>query len=442
MIIKRDGAPRAESLSFCLIYGDNMTGKIVVIGAGAAGVMAALTAAQKNMVILIEKNDRIGKKLFITGKGRCNVTNACDADGFFNSVVTNSKFMYSSFYTFDNNMIMDYLEKAGCPLKIERGGRVFPTSDHSSDVIGAFKTLINRNKNISLYLNTKVTGINIEDGRIKSVDVSGDNGGTGNDRIYCDAVIICTGGRSYPLTGSTGDGYRLAEHMGHTIKPLSPSLVPFEIEEKCCSMMMGLSLKNVALHISSGKKKIFDEQGEMLFTHFGISGPLVIKASAYIHRYIGKDIDMYIDLKPAMDRDMLDARLLKDFKKYANKDFKNSLGDLLPIKMIDVVVERSGIDPYKKVNSVTREERQRLIDVLKEFRLTFVGLRGYDEAIITRGGVSVKEVNPSTMESKLVGGVYFAGELLDIDALTGGFNLQVAWSTGYLAGLSASESLQ
>lgn len=350
--------------------------------------------------------------------------------------------MYSSFYTFDNNMIMDYLEKTGCPLKIERGGRVFPTSDHSSDVIGAFKTLINRNKNISLYLNTKVTGINIEDGRIKSVDVSGDNGGTGNDRIYCDAVIICTGGRSYPLTGSTGDGYRLAEYMGHTIKPLSPSLVPFEIEEKCCSMMMGLSLKNVALHISSGKKKIFDEQGEMLFTHFGISGPLVIKASAYIHRYIGKDIDMYIDLKPAMDRDMLDARLIKDFKKYANKDFKNSLGDLLPIKMIDVVVERSGINPYKKVNSVTREERQRLIDVLKEFRLTFVGLRGYDEAIITRGGVSVKEVNPSTMESKLVGGVYFAGELLDIDALTGGFNLQVAWSTGYLAGLSASESLQ
>lgn len=418
-----------------------MSGKIVVIGAGAAGIMAALSAAKDSKVVIIEKNDRIGKKLFITGKGRCNVTNACDPDGFFNSVVTNSKFMYSSFYTFDNNSVVDYLQKAGCPLKVERGGRVFPQSDHSSDVIGAFKTLINRNKNITLKLGTKVTGINIADGCVTGVDTKTVNGGV-KEHIPCAAVIICTGGMSYPLTGSTGDGYEMAESAGHTIKELCPSLVPFNIKEDCCEKLMGLSLKNVAFHVHSGKKKIFDEQGEMLFTHFGISGPLVIKASAYIHRYIDKGIDMYIDLKPAMDRDVLGSRIIRDFKKYANKEFKNSLTDLLPSRMIDVVVERCGIDPYKKVNSVTREERQKLIDVLKEFRLTFDGLRGYEEAIITKGGINVKEVNPSTMESKLVNGLYLAGEILDVDALTGGFNLQIAWSTGYLAGLSASESLQ
>ena len=395
--------------------------------------MAALTAAQKNKVILIEKNDRIGKKLFITGKGRCNVTNACDADGFFNSVVTNSKFMYSSFYTFDNNMIMDYLEKAGCPLKIERGGRVFPTSDHSSDVIGAFKTLINRNKNISLYLNTKVTGINIEDGRIKSVDVSGDNGGTGNDRIYCDAVIICTGGRSYPLTGSTGDGYRLAEYMGHTIKPLSPSLVPFEIEEKCCSMMMGLSLKNVALHISSGKKKIFDEQGEMLFTHFGISGPTVLSASCHLK---GDGCRLVLDLKPALEGEKLEARILRDLEQYQNRSMENALVDLLPRSMIPVVLRRLDISPEMQANSLTKQKRRALVELLKAFPIAITGKRPVSEAIITSGGVKVSEIDPKTMESKLVAGLHFAGEVIDCDAYTGGFNLQIAWATAYAAGMA------
>lgn len=419
---------------------------IVVIGAGAAGMMAALAAAdadKDNKIILLEKNDRVGKKLFITGKGRCNVTNACEPERFFNSVVSGSKFMYSSFYTFDNHMVMEYLEKAGCPLKVERGDRVFPVSDHSSDVIGAFKTLIHRNDRILLMTDTKVVDIIRGDGVCRGVScITGGSGACRERRqILSDSVIVATGGMSYPLTGSTGDGYAFAKRCGHTIKELAPSLVPFNIKEECCHDMMGLSLKNVAFHIRSGKKKIFDEQGELLFTHFGISGPLVIKASSYIHRYLGGDIDMYIDLKPAMDRDMLDARLLKDFHKYANKDFHNSLGDLLPVKLIEPVIERTGIDPYKKVNVVTKEERRLLIDVLKEFRLTFDGLRGYDEAIITRGGVNLKEVNPSTMESKLVSGLYFAGELLDLDAVTGGFNLQIAWSTGYLAGMSAGERI-
>ncbi len=418
-----------------------MAKKIVVIGAGAAGMMAAITAGKTADVLLIEKNDRVGKKLFITGKGRCNVTNAGDADVFFNSVVTNSKFMYSSFYSFDNNMVMDFLEKALCPLKVERGGRVFPVSDHSSDVIGAFKTLINRNHNIKLLTDSKVLQIKCEDGQVTGVVIQ-EKENKKNREIDCDAVIVATGGMSYPLTGSTGDGYKWAEKCGHTIKELSPSLVPFEIEEKCCRDMMGLSLKNVDLHIKCGKKKIFDEQGEMLFTHFGISGPLVIKASAYIHRYIGKEIELYIDLKPAMDEQMLDARIQKDFAKYANKDFRNSLTDLLPVKLIQPVIERTGIDPFKKVNSVTKEERLALVHALKHFTLTFTGLRDYNEAIITKGGVNVKEVDPSTMESKIVKNLYFAGELLDLDALTGGFNLQIAWSTGYLAGLSAAESIE
>ena len=430
------------SLYICKqIFGDIMAKKIVVIGAGAAGMMAAITAGKTADVLLIEKNDRVGKKLFITGKGRCNVTNAGDADVFFNSVVTNSKFMYSSFYSFDNNMVMDFLEKASCPLKVERGGRVFPVSDHSSDVIGAFKTLINRNHNIKLLTDSKVLQIKCEDDRVTGVVIQ-DKENKKNREIDCDAVIVATGGMSYPLTGSTGDGYRWAEKCGHTIKELSPSLVPFEIEEKCCRDMMGLSLKNVSLHIKCGKKKIFDEQGEMLFTHFGISGPLVIKASAYIHRYIGKEIELYIDLKPAMDEQVLDTRIQKDFAKYVNKDFRNSLTDILPVKLIQPVIEKTGIDPFKKVNSVTKEERLALVHVLKHFDLTFVGLRDYNEAIITKGGVNVKEVDPSTMESKIVKNLYFAGEILDLDALTGGFNLQIAWSTGYLAGLSAAESIE
>ena len=433
--------------------------RVLIVGAGAAGLMAAGAAVrQGHQVTVLEHTEKPGQKILVTGKGRCNVTNDCPAEEFLRHVRTNPRFLYSSLGAFPPAKTMELFEGLGVELKVERGRRVFPVSDKAeeirqallryaqdADIVydGAKKLLLE-----DIVPEAEPAPAAAENPRhpkkkkagpaLRCVGVRGTSG-----REYrADAVLVATGGVSYPTTGSTGDGYKLAQQAGHTLVEPVPSLVSLVSRDPDCKKMMGLALKNVTLTLLEDGKAIFDEQGEMLFTHFGISGPLVIKASAYIHRYIGKDIDMYIDLKPAMDRDMLDARLLKDFKKYANKDFKNSLGDLLPIKMIDVVVERSGIDPYKKVNSVTREERQRLIDVLKEFRLTFVGLRGYDEAIITRGGVSVKEVNPSTMESKLVGGVYFAGELLDIDALTGGFKLQVAWSTGYLAGLSASESLQ
>lgn len=407
-------------------------GTIVVVGGGAAGMMAAITAAGNNKVILVERNDRLGKKLFITGKGRCNLTNACDIDRLFNAITTNPKFMYSSIYTFDNEAVIDFFNKAGLVTKVERGDRVFPASDHSSDVIGVLKTLINRNRNIEVMLNTRVQDIVVKDGCVTGVK-------TGIGEIKCDAVILATGGRSYPLTGSTGDGYNMAEKFGHTIKDIMPSLVPYNIKETFCKELMGLSLKNVSFCIRSGKKTVFNEQGEMLFTHFGISGPLVIKSSAYIHRYLDKELSMYIDLKPALDREALDQRIVRDFKKNINKEFKNSLGELLPVKLIPVIIEMTAIDPYKQVNSVTREERERLVDTIKHMELTFDGLRGLDEAIITKGGINTKEINPATMESKLVRRLYFAGEIIDVDALTGGFNLQVAWSTGRLAGMCAAE---
>jgi predicted Rossmann fold flavoprotein len=407
-------------------------GTIVVVGGGAAGMMAAITAAGNNKVILVERNDRLGKKLFITGKGRCNLTNACDIDRLFNAITTNPKFMYSSIYTFDNEAVIDFFNKAGLVTKVERGDRVFPASDHSSDVIGVLKTLINRNRNIEVMLNTRVQDIVVKDGCVTGVK-------TGIGEIKCDAVILATGGKSYPLTGSTGDGYNMAEKFGHTIKDIMPSLVPYNIKETFCKELMGLSLKNVSFCIRSGKKTVFNEQGEMLFTHFGISGPLVIKSSAYIHRYLDKELSMYIDLKPALDREALDQRIVRDFKKNINKEFKNSLGELLPVKLIPVIIEMTAIDPYKQVNSVTREERERLVDTIKHMELTFDGLRGLDEAIITKGGINTKEINPATMESKLVRRLYFAGEIIDVDALTGGFNLQVAWSTGRLAGMCAAE---
>lgn len=407
-------------------------GTIVVVGGGAAGMMAAITAAGNNKVILVERNDRLGKKLFITGKGRCNLTNACDIDRLFNAITTNPKFMYSSIYTFDNEAVIDFFNKAGLVTKVERGDRVFPASDHSSDVIGVLKTLINRNRNIEVMLNTRVQDIVVKDGCVTGVK-------TGIGEIKCDAVILATGGKSYPLTGSTGDGYNMAEKFGHTIKDIMPSLVPYNIKETFCKELMGLSLKNVSFCIRSGKKTVFNEQGEMLFTHFGISGPLVIKSSAYIHRYLDKELSMYIDLKPAIDREALDQRIVRDFKKNINKEFKNSLGELLPVKLIPVIIEMTAIDPYKQVNSVTREERERLVDTIKHMELTFDGLRGLDEAIITKGGINTKEINPATMESKLVRRLYFAGEIIDVDALTGGFNLQVAWSTGRLAGMCAAE---
>ena len=410
------------------IFGDIMAKKIVVIGAGAAGMMAAITAGKTADVLLIEKNDRVGKKLFITGKGRCNVTNAGDADVFFNSVVTNSKFMYSSFYSFDNNMVMDFLEKASCPLKVERGGRVFPVSDHSSDVIGAFKMLINRNHNIKLLTDSKVLQIKCEDGQVTGVVIQ-EKENKKNREIDCDAVIVATGGMSYPLTGSTGDGYKWAEKCGHTIKELSPSLVPFEIEEKCCRDMMGLSLKNVDLHIKCGKKKIFDEQGEMLFTHFGISGPLTLSASSHLgdmkkHRYIAE-----IDLKPALSEEQLYDRITRDFALLANHAAQGALVKLLPSSMQPVMVARWGIDPATKANQITREQKRELVQLIKHWRVSIDARGDLAHAVITSGGVSVREVDPKTMQSKKAQGLYFAGEVLDVDAYTGGYNLQIAFCT-------------
>ncbi len=409
--------------------------KVIVIGGGAAGMMAALSAAKTGCeVILTEKNDRLGKKLFITGKGRCNLTNAGDDENFFDSVVTNSKFLFSSYYGFNNLTTIDFFNNIGLKTKVERGNRVFTLSDHSSDVIGVLKTQINRKSNIDVRLNSTVTDIIYEDNKFKSVVING------SEVLSADAAIICTGGLSYPLTGSTGDGYKFALKAGHSIKDTKPSLVPFELKDNFCKDLMGLSLKNVIFSVRCGKKIIFEEQGEMLFTHFGISGPLVIKASAYMHNYYNKPVDMYIDLKPALDMDALDDRILRDFKKYINKDFKNALGDLLPIKMIDIIIKRSGIDPYKKVNSITKEERGRLVSCIKKFELNFAGLRGFDEAIITKGGINVKEIDPSSMKSKIIDNLYFAGEIIDVDALTGGYNLQIAWSTGRLAGLACGEN--
>ncbi len=408
--------------------------QIIVIGGGAAGMMAAVAAANAGAnVTILEKNDRLGKKLYITGKGRCNITNMCDYDRFFDAVTTNKKFMYSAFYGLTNDMVVDFLNSAGLPTKVERGDRVFPVSDKSSDVIGVFKTLINRNENIDLRLGAEVIKVDVCENSVAGVTLKS------GEKLYADAVIIATGGVCYPLTGSTGDGYTFAKKCGHNVVEAQPSLVPFNVKENFCKDVMGLALKNVKLTVTSGKKKVFEEQGELLFTHFGISGPLVIKASAYMHKFLDKDVNLEIDLKPALSNEQLDDRVLKDFSKYANKNFNNALGDLLPAKLIDIVIEKTGIDPYKKVNSITREERENLVHVLKHFTLTFTGLRDFNEAIITNGGVNVKEVDASTMESKLVKGLYFAGEVLDVDALTGGYNLQIAWSTGHLAGISGAQ---
>lgn len=405
--------------------------RVIVVGGGPAGMMAAVTAAQAgDSVCLIEKNEKLGKKLFITGKGRCNVTNAADMDALFANVCTNGKFLYSAFYGFNNTDVMDFLEQAGCRLKTERGDRVFPMSDHSSDVIAAFQRELKKQK-VEIRLNTKAAGLASSEGKITGVIL--DDG----TRLEADRVLICTGGMSYPATGSTGDGYRFAEETGHRVVEPRPALVPFQIKESWCGQVMGLSLKNVSLRLFCGGSKVYEGFGEMLFTHFGVSGPLVLTASSYYKP--GSDAALLIDLKPAMDEELLDKRLLRDFEENRNRQFKNGLGGLFPAKLIPVMVSLSGICPDKKVNEVTREERRAFVKLIKNLPLTVTGTRGFEEAIITRGGVSVKDVNPSTMESKKIKGLYFAGEVLDLDALTGGFNLQIAWSTGHLAGQSAPE---
>lgn len=396
-------------------------------------MLAAIAAAEKgSRVRLYEKNEKLGKKLFITGKGRCNVTNACDIEDLFAGVVSNPRFLYSSFYGFSNQTMMERLEQWGCPLKIERGGRVFPVSDKSSDVIRALERRM-KELGVEVHLNTEVQGLLVEQGRCVGVRLK--KGGS----VRADRVIAATGGLSYPSTGSTGDGYQWAREQGHKITDLSPALVPFQVKEiEEIRDLQGLALKNVEARICSGRKELYRGFGEMLFTHFGVSGPLMLSASSFCAKAIRKQpLLLEIDLKPALDHEQLDARILRDFQEFKNRQFKNSLDKLLPSGLIPIVVARSAIDPHKQVNQITRPEREKLIQVIKGFSLTLTGLRDYKEAIITQGGIATKEIDPSTMESKLVPGLYFAGEVLDLDAVTGGYNLQIAWSTGWAAGCGA-----
>ncbi|MCI9282138.1 MAG: NAD(P)/FAD-dependent oxidoreductase [Lachnospiraceae bacterium] len=409
--------------------------KVVIIGGGAAGMMAAVSAAGAgHQVRLYEKNEKLGKKIYITGKGRCNLTNACDTEELFDHVVHNGKFLYSSFYAFSNQDMIAFMEENGCPVKIERGNRVFPTSDKSSDVIKAISRRLQA-LGVEVHLREEVADLTQDSGHITGIILK-----KGHRPIPADAIIVATGGLSYPSTGSTGDGYVFARKMGHTLTEQSPALVPFVVQElTSVQALQGLSLRNVRVRVLKGEKIRYEAFGEMLFTHFGVSGPVLLSASSYVAKELKKEVlTLAIDLKPAMTKEQLDARILRDFEEAKNRKFKNSLVHLLPSRLIPVIVERSKIVEDKPVNEITREERHRLIALIKDFRLTLVGLRDYSEAIVTQGGISVREIHPGTMESKLVQGLYFAGEVLDLDAVTGGFNLQIAWSTGYLAGMSVS----
>lgn len=437
--------------------------KVIVIGGGPAGMFAAITAAEQgHEVTLLEKNEKLGKKLYITGKGRCNITNASDMEVLFSNVMTNSKFLYSAFYYCDNEKVVDFFEKNGCHTKVERGNRVFPVSDHSSDVIATLQRVL-KEKKVQVMLHTEVTEILTVPWLEQMVPSEDSNQGkwtskkkkmqcdkcikgvrlTNGKELYAEKVILATGGFSYQTTGSTGDGYRFAKELGHSVTQICPSLVPFSTKESYVKDMQGLSLKNVGLRIYDGKKLLYDEFGEMLFTHFGVSGPLILSASAAIkpalkgngdNFLLEKELDLRIDLKPALSEEQLDQRLLREFDEAKNKQFKNAINHLFPTKMIPVVLDISGIDPEKKVNEITKEERMEFVRFIKAFPMTINGIRGFKEAIITRGGIKVKEVNPSTMESRLVKNLYICGELLDLDAMTGGYNLQIAWSTGALAG--------
>ena len=414
--------------------------RVIVIGGGASGMMAAIAAKKNgNDVTLLEKNEKLGKKLFITGKGRCNLTNASDINSHMNNLMSNPKFMYSAFNAFDSDDIISLIEESGVKTKVERGNRVFPKSDKSSDVIKALKKQLD-SLGVKVVLNYEVK------------DITKDDEFKINDDYSCDSLIIATGGLSYKSTGSTGDGYKWAKQFDHKTTKTYPSLVPFNIKEDYCKELQGLSLKNVKLSLLkeadwngegySGLNEdgiyqiVYEEMGEMIFTHFGVSGPLVLSASSFVADKMEDGYKISIDLKPALDEATLDKRILRDFDKYKNKNFNNSLNDLLPKKLIPIIIRLSGIDEYKKVNEITKEERQRLVGLIKNLEFNIDGLRGYDEAIITKGGIDVKEINPKTMESKLVPGLYFVGEVLDLDSLTGGYNLQLAWSTGYVAGNS------
>lgn len=408
--------------------------KLIVIGGGAAGMMAAITAAEQGAaVVLLEKNEKLGKKLYITGKGRCNVTNACEPETLLKNVVTNRRFLYSALYSFTNAQTMLFFEECGVPLKVERGERVFPVSDKSSDVINGLAKRL-KQAGVSVRFGATVNKVLVEDKKVSGVELQS------GERLSCDACIVATGGLSYASTGSTGDGYTFAKLCGHTVTECYPSLVALKLTEPFAKELEGLSLKNVRLRAVQGKKELYNEFGELLFTADGVSGPLVLSASAVVtDKLAAGDVVLSLDLKPALSKEELDARILRDFEEAKNKQFGNALDKLLPQRLIRVTIGLCGIPEEKQVNSITKRERGLLVEVLKGMELHIKKTGGFQEAVITRGGVSVKEVNPSTMESKLTEGLYFAGEVLDVDALTGGYNLQIAWSTGYLAGSCAAK---
>lgn len=408
--------------------------KIVIIGGGAAGLMAACRAAERYGtsadVIIIERNERPARKVMITGKGRCNVTNNCGTDTLIANVPKNGKFLFSAFSEFNSSDTMEFFEALGVTLKTERGNRVFPVSDKASDIVDALVKCAK--KRGARIINGRAASVKTENGAVTGVELSD------GEIIDADGVIVATGGMSYPLTGSVGDGYKIAKELGHTVTPIKPSLVPLTVHEGFCERLSGLSLKNTVLSVfEEGKKKpIFSELGEMLFTHFGISGPLVLSASAHMRKIGEKQYIAHLDLKPGLSHEQLDARLLRDFDGAKNRDFANSLDKLLPKSIIPVIISLSGIPSDEKVNQISREQRERLCGVIKNLTLHITGTRPIEEAIITGGGISVKEINPSTMESKIIKGLYFAGEVIDVDAYTGGFNLQIAFSTGFTAGNS------
>lgn len=407
--------------------------KVIIVGGGAAGMLVSIFAAKNgNEVQVIEKNEKLGKKLFITGKGRCNVTNACSVEELFPAVMSNGKFLYSAFYGFNSQDMMDFLENAGLRLKVERGNRVFPVSDHSSDVICTLETEMKK-AGVKIQLHTevkRVLALEEEDGkRVTGVELK-------NGKVLdADAVIVATGGLSYPTTGSTGDGYRFAKELGLKVTELYPSLVPLKTKEEYIPRMQGLSLKNVELTVKNGKKVLYKEFGEMMFTHFGITGPIVLSASAKIGKQLQKgELQAYVDLKPALTAEQLDERILREFQNGQNKQFKNVINVLFPSSFTPIIMEISGISPEKVIHDISKEERRKFGELIKAFPMTIIGMGEFKEAIITRGGVSVKEIKPNTMESKNVKNLFFIGEVLDLDAVTGGYNLQIAWSTAYLAG--------
>ena len=414
--------------------------KVIIIGGGPAGMLAAISAAKENNeVVLLEKNNSLGRKLLITGKGRCNITSSIDIDEFIKNIPGNGRFLYSAFQNYTNQDIIELIEKNGIKVKEERGNRIFPVTDKAEDVLNCLIKEMKKYKQIEIKTGKKVETVLTENGEVTGVKLE-----TG-EKILGSKVILATGGKSYPGTGSDGDGYKMAKALGHSIEPIRGSLVPLTGNQKLCQSMQGLSLRNVKIQIKDieKNKKIYDDFGELLFTHFGVSGPTILSSSAHLLRY--KDVDrlfkenkikLYIDLKPALSNEELDLRIRRDFEEIKNKEFKNSLDKLLPKKMIQVVLDLSGIDINKKVNSITKEERQKVVELLKNFEINIDGFRPVEEAIVTAGGISIKEINPKTMESKLISGLYFAGEIIDVDAYTGGFNLQIAYSTGFTAGLN------